>query len=121
MMRSHHQLFYDHRLKNHSRHLRKGSTDAEIRLWARIRRKQLFNLQFYRQRIIGEYIVDFYCPKAKLIIELDGGQHFFNENIEKDKKRDFDLEKLGFRILRFADIEVLRDTDSVLEKIVRYL
>ena len=63
-------------------------TDAEKLLWSKLRRKQLKNCQFYRQRIIGNYIVDFYCPKEKLIVEVDGGQHYDNEGNSRDRIRD---------------------------------
>jgi very-short-patch-repair endonuclease len=63
----------DKQLKTFSQHLRKNMTDAEKMLWLRLRRKQLKGRQFYRQKIIGKYIVDFYCPKANLVIEVDGG------------------------------------------------
>ncbi len=66
-------LSYNKSLKQFSRNLRKNMTDAERLLWSRIRRKQLKRLQFYSQKIIGNYIVDFYCPELKLVIEIDGG------------------------------------------------
>jgi very-short-patch-repair endonuclease len=69
-------LPFNKSLKPLARELRKNMTDAEKRLWSKIRRKQLKKIQFYRQKNIGDFIVDFYCPAAKLIIELDGGQHF---------------------------------------------
>jgi very-short-patch-repair endonuclease len=92
-------------------------TDAEQRLWFRIRGRQLKGYQFYRQKPIGNYIVDFYCPKAKLVIELDGGQHYKDEGLLKDKVRDEYLAGLGLQVLRFSDRDVLMQTDSVLEKI----
>jgi len=81
-------LFYNTKLKGYSRQLRKNMTDAERLLWSKVRKKQLKGYQFYRQRIIGNYVVDFYCPKARLIIEIDGGQHYSDEGIKKDKIRD---------------------------------
>jgi len=81
-------LFYNTKLKEYSQRLRRNMTDAEKLLWSKLRRKQLKGLQIYRQRIIGDYIVDFYCPKANLIIEVDGGQHYTDEGIAKDKIRD---------------------------------
>ncbi len=69
------------RLKGYSRELRKNMTDAERLVWAKARRKQLKDRQFYRQRILGDYIVDFYCPKARLVVEVDGGQHHSEEGI----------------------------------------
>ena len=73
-------------------------TDAERLLWSRLRGKQLKGLQIYRQRIVGNYIVDFYCPKANLIIEIDGGQHYTDEGINEDKRQDNYLTVQGFRV-----------------------
>ncbi len=110
-------LRYNKDLKSFSQQLRKNMTDAERRLWTRLRGKQLKDLQFYRQKPIGDYIVDFYCPKAKLAIELDGGQHYTEEGKEKDRVRDEYLFGVGVQVLRFSDREVLTQTDGVLEKI----
>ncbi len=110
-------LSYNKGLKPFSQQLRKNMTDAELRLWTRIRGKQLKEYQFYRQKIIGDYIVDFYCPKAKLAIELDGGQHYTEEGREKDKVRDRYLTDHGLQLLRFSDRDVLTQLDGVLEKI----
>ena len=110
-------LFYSKSLKDNARTLRKNMTDAERLLWSRIRRKQLKGYQFYRQKIIGNYIVDFYCPKARLIIELDGGQHYSAEGMKGDKKRDAYLKNVGLKVLRFSDREVLENLNGVLEKI----
>ncbi len=96
-------------------------TDAERLLWSKIRRKQLKGHQFYRQKIIGNYIVDFYCPRAGLIIELDGGQHYKEEGMKKDKKRDAYLKNIGLKVLRFSDREVFENLPGVLEKIYEYL
>jgi len=110
-------LTYNRELKENSRKLRKNMTDAEILLWSKIRRKQLKNYQFYRQKIIGNYIVDFYCPKAKLIIELDGGQHYCDNGILKDKIRDEYLSGLGLNIIRFSDREIFKNINGIMEKI----
>ena len=77
--------------------------------------------QFYRQRAIGNYIVDFYCPKAKLVLEVDGGQHYSDEQIEIDKKRSSYLNKLGLKVMRFTNLDVLNNIDVVLDEIYRYL
>jgi very-short-patch-repair endonuclease len=110
-------LFYNKKLKNYSRQLRKDMTDAEWLLWSKVRRKQLKGYQFYRQRIIGNYIVDFYCPKASLIIELDGGQHYEEEGIIKDKIRDDYMKRQGLKVIRFSDTDVFEDIDGLIEKI----
>ena len=92
-------------------------TDAEMLLWSKLRGKQLKGLQFYRQKIIDNYIADFYCPKSKLVIEVDGGQHYSAEGREKDKKRDDYMASVGIAVLRFSDREVLVQLDVVIEKI----
>jgi very-short-patch-repair endonuclease len=96
-------------------------TEAEQMLWSQIRRKQLQGYQFYRQKIIGNYIVDFYCPKVKFIIELDGGGHYSNEGVEHDRKRDAYLTGLGLKVLRFSDREVFKNLKGILEVIWKHL
>ena len=104
-----------------ARDLRKNLTNAERRLWSRIRGKQLKKFQFYRQKNIGDYIVDFYCPAAKLIIEIDGGQHYSKENILKDEARDKFLNALGFRVLRFSNSDVFNNIEGVVKEIYNHL
>jgi very-short-patch-repair endonuclease len=114
-------LFYNIKLRKYSQELRKNMTDAERLLWSRLRRKQLNNFQFYRQRIIGDYIVDFYCPKSKLIVEVDGGQHYQDEQNRRDKVRDDYMKNLGMKILRVSDREVLQNLHGVVERIYEIL
>jgi len=114
-------LPFNKKLKTLAGQLRKNMTEAESFLWQRIRRKQLKGRQFYRQKNIGNYIVDFYCPSAKLIVELDGGQHFTQERIRRDQSRDKYLESVGFTILRFSDREVFKNIEGVLERIFEHL
>ncbi len=85
----------DKQLKVWSQNLRKNMTETEKRLWYRLRKKQLKGYLFYRQKIIGEYIVDFYCPKVNLVIELDGGQHDSEAGHAKDRVRDDALRVMG--------------------------
>ena len=96
-------------------------TDAENLLWSRIRRKQLKGLQFYRQKIIGSYIADFYCPKLKLVIEVDGGQHYSAEGKENDRMRDAYMQGAGITVIRFSDRDVLKNLEAVLEEIWKRL
>ena len=110
-------LPYNRNLKPYSRQLRKNMTDAERLLWAKIRMKQLKGYQFYRQKPIGDYIVDFFCPRAKLIVEVDGSQHFSDETTEYDRIRDEYLSSLGLRVLRFTNTEVLTHIEGVVESI----
>jgi very-short-patch-repair endonuclease len=108
---------YNPKLKKHSRTLRINMTDAEQVLWHRVRRKQIQNVQFYRQKPLLAFVVDFYCPAAKLVIELDGSQHYEEAHQIRDQERDAALAGLGLRVLRFDNRQVLLETDAVLELI----
>jgi very-short-patch-repair endonuclease len=110
-------LSYNKNLKPLSRNLRRSMTEAEKLLWSRIRGKQLKGVQFYRQKVIGNYIADFYCANSKIVIEVDGGQHYSLEGREKDRVRDDYLADAGIKVLRFSDREVLKDIEAILEKI----
>ena len=114
-------LPYNRRLKTKARSLRTNPTDAELRLWHRLRRKQILGVQFYRQRPIDNYIDDFYAPAAKLVIELDGAQHLEIGRAKFDAQRTKDLEATRFESLRFDDRQVLLQTDSVLETIFQVM
>jgi very-short-patch-repair endonuclease len=91
--------------------------DAENMLWLALRRKQLKGCQFYRQKIIGKYIVDFYCPRANLVIGLDAGQHYSETGKAKDRARDDVLVKMGVKVLRFSDRNVFENMGGVMEGI----
>ena len=92
-------------------------TEAERVLWSRIRGKQLKGLKVYRQKPIGRFVVDFYCPKAKLVIELDGSQHYTEKLQAKDETRDRYMMTQGLKTLRFSDKEVFENLTGVLEEI----
>jgi very-short-patch-repair endonuclease len=91
-------------------------TEAEKRLWSRLRSRQILELKFRRQHPIGNYIVDFACLEKKLIIEIDGGQH---SGDKRDEIRDSWLGGEGFKILRYWNNQVLNETDAVVEDIFR--
>ena len=110
-------LSYNKTLKEYSRRLRKEITDTERTLWSKIRVKQLKGYQFYRQKPIGNFIVDFYCPKANLVLELDGGQHYTEDGMIKDRLRDDFMRSIGLRVLKFSDREVFENIEGVIEKI----
>ncbi len=114
-------LPYNDNLKFNARQLRRNMTDGEQVMWARLRKKQLLGVQFYRQKPIGRYIVDFFAPKAKLVVEVDGSQHFAGDHALSDKQRDTYLSNLGLLVLRFNNLEVLRETDAVVEMILSTL
>ena len=103
-------------LKKYARNNRKNQTEAEDALWGAIRGKAL-GVLFNRQYIIGEYITDFTCLEAKLVIEIDGGYHSEPIQQESDALRQQWLEKQGFRVLRFKNEEVLLNTEKVINLI----
>jgi very-short-patch-repair endonuclease len=106
---------YNRNLKPFARALRTGMTDAEQHLWQRLRNKQVSGVLFYRQKPLLSYIVDFYSHKARLVIELDGAQHLEAKQRIKDAVRDEELAKLGIKVLRFDDRQVLLETEAVME------
>lgn len=110
-------LKYNDKLKHLARNLRKNMTDAELLVWSKLRKKQIKGMQFYRQKPIGNYIVDFYCPAGRLVVEVDGGQHYIIAGRKKDMDRDRHLQMMGLSVLRFSDLDVLRNINGVLEKI----
>jgi very-short-patch-repair endonuclease len=99
--------------------LRTQSTTGERLVWWRVKGKQL-GYVFRRQFNIKNYIVDFYCDKLKLIIEIDGYSHENEEKYERDIKRQQELEKLGYQIIRFKEIEVLKDLNVIIEQIWKH-
>ena len=102
-----------------SRSLRAAMTDAEGAIWYRIRNRQLGGYKFRRQQYIGPYIVDFACMDRHLVVEIDGGQH--NDRVKEDEERTAFLEHEGYRVLRFWNDQVLKETEAVLGEILRAL
>jgi len=102
-----------------ARRLRRDQTDAEKKLWSQLRAKRLDQFRFRRQFAIGNFIADFACPEAGLVIELDGGHHLEQE--EKDDWRTKIIEQHGFRVIRFWDSDVLTGIDDIIEKILEAL
>jgi very-short-patch-repair endonuclease len=106
-------------LEKFARKLRKSSTDTELRLWLQLKNRNLGGFKFRRQHPIPPYVADFVCLEQKLIVELDGGQHA--ERTARDAERTAYLESKGFRVIRFWNDEALKQTDAVLEEILRQL
>jgi very-short-patch-repair endonuclease len=102
---------------DYARELRTAPSDAERHLWSRVRGRELGGWKFRRQVPIGQFIADFACLEAMLLIELDGGQHAEPEVVASDDRRTRWLESLGYRVLRFWNDAVFQDTDSVVEAI----
>ena len=103
----------------YAKELRKNMTKEERHLWYDFLRD--YKPRFYRQKVLGNYIADFYCAEARLVIELDGSQHFQPEHTEKDTVRTKALEEYGLRILRIPNNEVTNNFRGVCEYIDHYL
>lgn len=110
-------LPYKTTLKPFARNLRSNLTGPEKILWSRLPRKQMSGLQFYRQKSIAGYIVDFYCAEAKLVIELDGDSHYQEGAQDYDRIRDACMQAIGLKVLRFLNSDIVQNLESVLDKI----
>jgi len=110
------KIHYNPKLKQRARELRKNSTLSEVLLWEELKSRKMLGYKFLRQKPIGNYIVDFFCNKLKLIIEIDGDSHT-EEKFEYDVIRQKWLESRGINVLRFDDLEVKKDMKNVLSAI----
>lgn len=104
-------------MKERRQLLREQSPLSEKRLWEHLRKSQLDGIKFRRQTSIGKFVVDFYAPSLKLVIEIDGDSHFVDGAQEYDEARTAAIESLGLTVLRFTNDEVTQDIDGVLERI----
>jgi very-short-patch-repair endonuclease len=114
-------LPYNKDLKQFSRNLRNHSTYGEVLLWMALRAGQLKGYKFNRQKLLGEYIVDFYCKRLNLVIEVDGESHHSEEARLKDVKRQRILEGLGLSFIRFDDWDVRNKMEMVLQRISDFM
>jgi very-short-patch-repair endonuclease len=112
---------YNPKLKELAREQRRNATKSEVCLWQKLKRDQMHGYDFHRQKPIDEYIVDFFCNKLRLAIEVDGYSHEILEVWEKDVKKTNRLNELGIQVLRFSDAQVLNDMDNVLRAIEEYI
>ncbi|MCY1273282.1 hypothetical protein D9M68_213800 [compost metagenome] len=112
------KLPLDHEHLDFTRQLRKTATDAEHLLWRHLRARQLAGRKFRRQHPVPPYVLDFFCREIGLAIEVDGGQHFDDDGVRRDGRRDAFLAGQGIRVLRFSSREVLVELAAVLERIV---
>ena len=108
------KIFNRHNEKLKRRYLRKNVTWAEKILWQEIRNKKILRQRFLRQYRIGKYVVDFFCPKIKLAIEIDGSTHTKDDEIEYDTQRQKEIESLGIKFLRFTNLEIFYSLSNVL-------
>lgn len=102
---------YNNKLKEQSRELRKNMTEQEKRLWFCFLKE--YPIKIYRQRVIGNYIADFYCSKAKIVIEIDGSQHYSDEGMNYDEKRTNAINDFGIEVIRFSNYDVNTNFEGV--------
>ena len=104
-----------------ARHLRHHLTDCERLLWSRLRNRGLARFKFRRQHPWPPYVLDFYCAELRLVVELDGGQHHDEAGLAKDRLRTVYLQQQGLEVLRFSNLDVMRNLEGVLTEILRWL
>lgn len=107
-------IIYNGELKTFARENRNKGVLSEVILWHQLKGKQIEGFKFTKQKPILNYIVDFYCPKLKLVIEIDGSSH---NDLDKDMLRDFNLKDIGITVLRFQDIDVKKNLEAVVNRI----
>ena len=113
------KIYYNPKLKQLARKLRNEGTLAEVLLWSELNGRKVKGYKFTRQKPIGNYIVDFFCNRLRLAIEIDGITH--ENNLEADEKRQEEIEKLGIRFLRFDDLNVRDNLNGVLMAITDWI
>ena len=111
------EVFNRVEVKETRRALRSEMPQAEVLVWARLRRKQVLGCRFRRQYSVGAYVLDFYCPAIKLAVEIDGDSHLGEEAQANDRERQTSIEALGIRFLRFTNGEVFNKLDGVIDTV----
>jgi len=114
------RTYYNPKLKEKARRLRKESTKAEIRLWKHLKGGQMMGYDFHRQKPAGNYILDFFCNRLALAIEVDGYTHRLPDVVKKDTVKEEHLRRMGISVLRFKDEEVMNHIVAVMERIELY-
>ncbi len=115
------KIYYNLKLKQLARNLRNNSTLSEVLFWNEVKGKQILGYQFLRQKPIGNFIVDFYCPKLKLVIEIDGDSHGFNRTIQQDKMKEKYLQTIGLEIIRYDDLDIKTSIGSILDHLIDWI
>ena len=115
------KIFYNLKLKQLSRNLRNNSTLSEVLLWNELKARKINGYQFMRQKPIGKYIVDFYCSKLNLAIEVDGDSHGYKNEIVRDQLKDKYLTSLGIHIIRYDDSDVKNNISGVIDNLIDWI
>jgi very-short-patch-repair endonuclease len=114
------EIFNKANQKEKRRNLRKKQTPEELIFWSHIKSRRLGGFKFRRQYSINSFIADFYCPELQLVVEIDGGQHYEKENMEKDKLRSEYFIDLGLNIKRYTNIDIKKNLSGVLDDLLEY-
>ena len=115
------KIYYNPQLKQISRNLRNNSTLSEVLLWDELKAKKIMGCQFMRQKPIGNYIVDFYCSKLNLAIEIDGDSHGNPSAQKRDNEKDRYLNSLGIHVIRYGDWDVKKDISGVIDHLLNWI
>ena len=115
------KIYYSPKLKQLARNLRNNSTLSEVLFWKEVRSKNLLGYQFLRQKPIGNFIVDFYCPKLKLAIEIDGDSHDNYKASQKDKMKENYLLKLGINLIRYDDHDIKSNIQGTIDHLIDWI
>ena len=115
------KIRYNPKLKQLARNLQNNSTLSEVLLWNELKGKQVGGNQFLRQKPMGNFIADFFCPKLKLVIEVDGDSHEDQKVQERDKKKDQYLNSIGITVLRYDDLEIKQNLTSVIDHLIDWI
>lgn len=115
------KIYYNPKLKRFSRNLRNNSTLGEVLLWQQLKARKLMGYQFLRQKPIGQFIADFYCPKLNLVIEVDGSSHMLANNQKRDERKDRYLKSIGLHVLRIEDSAVKHYMTAVLQVLENWI
>lgn len=108
-------------IKKQRKYLRSNMTKAEVILWSKLKGRKLQDYKFRRQHSIGNYIVDFYCPKLKIALEIDGESHYTEKGKARDKKRSTYLNNLGISVKRFTNSQIKQNLNGVLKEITAFV
>ena len=115
------KIYYNPKLKQLARNLRNNSTLSEVLFWNEVKGKQILGYQFLRQKPIGNFIVDFYCPKLKLVIEIDGDSHGYKKAIQQDEMKEKNLSKIGLELIRYDDHDVKTSIGTILDHLIDWI
>ena len=110
-------MYYNSKNLNLAKNMRSNMTREELKFWCVVRAKNFYGYKFKRQVLVGDYIVDFLCPEKRVIVEIDGGQHNEESNINADNERTLYLESQGYKIIRFWNNEIYENIEGVCERL----